>query len=265
MRLFDLLVLTAFAGCTAPAAAPPIAPPPTDPPLVVLAGNDTADGPHAVPLTCVFEGTVLPGPECHLRVPAGAAATVPGAGATTLGAPVTTSCPASDATAPAWKVAVGTPDGSAWGHLGQGPVPGWRAAGSQATTPESEAPVRAAIAQGQGWPFGPGDTAFTEISVVLAGDLDGDPGEERLVRAFRPSDDPDKPGNSAIYVLRDDVAVPLVVGDPLNGVADVLGAVPAPGGSLVLVRSTWSGGQGLHAFLLAPDNITLAGAWECGS
>lgn len=250
MNLRALPLLAVLIGCPdPPAAAPPPTPAPApepspaSAPLVVLAGNSVATGVHAVPIACVLDGVVRPGPVCRDAVAVGSVAQVPLAGLTTLGAPVVTPCPASDATAPAWEAAVVAPDAASWGWLG------------------ARAPARADVSTRPGPPDRP------DTTVVLEGEIDGEPGDERIVRRFHPSDDPEKPGNSTLFLHRDGVTdlVEMASDEPFNGVVDLLAALPLAEGHLLVVRSTWSGGQGLHAFVMASGAFTPIGAWVCGS
>lgn len=247
-----LAALIACAGGTPPRVAPAVEPAP----LVVLAANPVATGVHAVPIACVLDGVVRPGAECRDAVGAGTVATVPLAGLTALGAPTTTRCAADDRAYAAWEAAVVVPDASSWGHTGQ------IAPAGPALVEEAPPPAvveKVAALRGE---WGPSP----QVTVVLAGELDGVPGDERVVRVFRASDDVDKPGNSALYVDRDGAALaPLAPGDPLNGVADLLAAPSVPGGHLLVVRSSWSGGVGLHAFLVSAGGSVRVGEFACGS
>lgn len=248
------------------AALPPqkATPAPSAQRAVLLASQRVNGRVAAVPLACDTGAQPAGGEKCP--APMGALVTVPWASGGVIGESTQVACEPNGASATGWWVEGGDPAGDGqgltWGYLGD-QAPALTPPLSGVPSPEVQARALEAVRTGVGWPFGAQDPKGVTVTVELEGDLDGAPGEERVLRLFRASDDPDKPGNSALYVDRQSV-VP-VHGFEFNGVVDVVGALPIKGGHIVLLRSEWMGGSGLHAMSMFEGVVAPLGQWVCGS
>ncbi len=244
---------TAASEAVTPASAAPT-------PRAVLAPFHSPDGLLAIPLGCVIDGRALDAAACHAAISVGDAARLPSAGATHLGAPTEARCAANGAVAPAWVVPMGA--GAVdlpWGTLGHAPS-------ADAPLPAPTAPdtallarAHAAVRDGMGWPFGPDDPSQVEVAVVWAG------AEGRVLRLWRASPDPDKPGNGTLLLATADALHPLGAGLDWNGVVDLAAVLDAPDQRLLVIRSQWMGGEGLHVIALDGAAIRPLGEWVCGS
>lgn len=206
---------------------------------------------------CLTAGGLRTGADCVGLLPAGTEVVHGGWRARTTG-PKDLRCPAMDGTTPGigLEPIASAAGGDRWGWV-PSPPPGW-----VATAPAPLDPVLVAVVNKEA-------PATREASLTLAvqADLDGDPFEERVVRAHHAVDDADKPGHTTLYLIDDGAVVPLdLSGLEANGVQDVKGYVPLEtGGALLVFTSTWMGGSGVHA--VAPRDGTLAPWAEvaCGS
>ena len=110
------------------------------------------------------------------------------------------------------------------------------------------------------------DAQSATLTWVMALDVDGDGTEEGLVTVFWPNpDDAEKRGHGTVVVVDDDVVLPLPSTFDINGVAEVVGALPHATGALVIVETTWMGGSGLHAFTVQNGTTVDVGEWACGT
>ncbi len=124
------------------------------------------------------------------------------------------------------------------------------------------------------WPTEPADDALMHalseggfptdtVSVASAGDLDGDGQPDRLVFASGPQVDPDKPPASTVLWWGADLA-PLD-GFEFNGAVEASLYLSTPAGPLVVVRSQWMGGSGVHLLVVEGSRPRALGEWACGS
>ncbi|MCB9743654.1 MAG: hypothetical protein H6741_33725 [Alphaproteobacteria bacterium] len=100
------------------------------------------------------------------------------------------------------------------------------------------------------------------VQVAVDADLDGDGVSERLLFSHAPPVEPEKPGVSE--VLWGPELTPLA-GFELNGRLHLEGWVPTPAGPLLVLRSEWMGGAGVHAFVVEGSQPRRLGEWVCGS
>lgn len=128
----------------------------------------------------------------------------------------------------------------------------WRAAAPVAAGEELRAQV-----------LGRRDTKPASIvQVALNEDLDGDGMPERLVLAHAPPVEPEKPGVSqALWGAE----LQALEGFEFNGALSLEGWMPTPAGGIVVLRSRWMGGEGVHAFGVEGGSATVLGEWVCGS
>lgn len=236
----------------APAAALPSAEPEASV-LVQAWGSDLAL------VACLIGDTVATGAGCAGQLPAGTELTHAGWRLRTTGAK-TLVCPPTSQAVPgvgAEQVGVAADSGERWGWV-PAPPPSWQPASPSPLDAALTAVVRSQLRE---------TPANLRLELAVVADLDGDPNKERIVRAFYPSDDPDKAGHSTLWLI-DDASIGRLptTGMELNGVQDVQGVVPLDSGGALLVFTTeWMGGSGLH--VVGPGAVGLGPIAEvaCGS
>jgi hypothetical protein len=124
------------------------------------------------------------------------------------------------------------------------------------------------------WPTEPADDALRaqltaaghpthRVVVANAGDLDGDGVQDRLVCAAGPQSDPDKPAASTVLWWGADLAP--VQGFDFNGAVEATHYLPTPAGPLVILRSNWMGGSGVHLLVVEGSQPRALGEWACGT
>lgn len=101
------------------------------------------------------------------------------------------------------------------------------------------------------------------VVVANAGDLDGDGQPDRLVLAHGPQVDPEKPAATTV-LWWGEVLTPLQ-GFDFNGGVEALSHLSTPAGPLIVLRSQWMGGIGLHALVVEGSQPRKLGEWVCGS
>jgi hypothetical protein len=292
MRLFLIVLL---AGCTSTSVPPPTpavpagsASPPeiraqtTDlverPPdsLVDLTLFATAEGSKAVavPLFCRRAGEAVAGTRCAPQLSAGAEVTLPELGRTVLGSPATALCSAEEPAAQGFSASVGqAPDYSprlppGYGYLGHGAPPGALPEPPRRATATERAQVLAVVQETHPYLLPDTGTDTPRVTVEFSGDLDGKEGRESILSVWRGSEDPDKPGNSALYLQTDSGTLALIDEEEWfrpNGLVVLAGAIPIKGGHALVITSRWMGGSGVYAVALGDGLREYLGGWACGS
>lgn len=267
MRLLTLLLGLSACSSSVPQVAEP-APVAADGPVIPQADdvrvaffdahfhNDTW---FAVPVACVTqEGSVLGNEACAPKL-TGQAATLP-PGRTVLGGVTTVTCEATGTRAMAVVAPIDEPLSwqATWGYLGQGLPSGWHLASRSRADDALLEPAMSALA-GSGWPLS-SDASGIQLDERL--DLEG----TRVLEAFAPSDDPEKPGHSALFLAGSDILPLPTAGLSLNGRVRTPGAFPVRNnGHILVLTSEWMGGSGVHAVHLSEDGPITIGEWACGT
>ena len=290
-----LLLLFLLAGCTS-ASVPPPAPSvpagPASPPEVQTETGDrvetlqlnlaaltvfaTAAGDEAVavPLFCRRAGEAIAGNLCVPQLSAGAEVTLSELGRTVLGSPATALCSPEEPAAQGFSAPIGKkPDYSpnlppGYGYLGHGAPPGALPKPPRRATATERAQVLAVVQETHPYLLPDAGTEAPRVTVELSGDLDGKEGRESILSVWRGSEDPDKPGNSALYLQMDSGTVALVDEEEWfrpNGLVALAGAIPIKGGHALVITSRWMGGSGVYAIALGDGLREYLGGWSCGS
>jgi hypothetical protein len=250
---------------SAPAAGlEPKPPPPV--PVAAVAPSATrgsvlveAWGSDLALVACVDGDTVATGGDCAPQLPPGSEL-VHAAWRLRIRGPKALDCAPTSEQVPglgAEQLGTAPGEGERWGWVPTAP-PGWRAAGLSPLDPVLATVVRREMGSA-------GDGAQLELAVMA--DLDGDAYEERVVRAFYPSDDPEKAGHSALWLVDDAAVGPLPTeGMEINGVADLRGIVPlAGGGALIVFTTDWTEGSGVHVVGPRAGALLPLAEVACGS
>lgn len=200
---------------------------------------------------CFEDGAMHPAADCVDRVPPGLEIALGGT-LWRLGGPATLSCNTDGRALPGWKAEPLATDPSAsarWGWI-PSPPPGFQ--------PPSAGPVTDPTLAASLPPH-----PARELTVASQADRDADGAPDPLVRAFYPSDDPDKPGRTILWSPGSNG--PLLTGAlSLNGVQDVVGEIPTADGTWLVLTSQWMGGSGVH-LVAPPATAERSAEVACGS
>ncbi len=239
----------------APAALPAI-PPPAAPPGNVLV---EAWGADLALVVCLSGTTVATGGDCAKYLPTGTEMVHAGWRLRTTHTTML-ECPATSDGVPgvaAEQLEIAPGPGDRWGWVPAAP-PSWKPMTLSPLDPALAALVRSQLRK---------TPENLRLELAALADLDGDPNEERVVRAFYPSADPEKPGHSTLWLIDDDSINPMPTqGMELNGVEDVRGVVPLDSGGALLVFTTeWAGGSGVHVVGPTDEGLGPIAEVACGS